>query len=128
MRSPAREKVGCEVGGRPWPCPSAHDNQRVNAFRITHGEREASRAAPVVTHGCAREIELTDKANEIGNVAIERVGLFARRLLGKTKSDHVRNNDAPAGLHQRPDHIPVKLPQVGLPCRSRTGSPSPSST
>jgi hypothetical protein len=55
------------------------------------------RPTPVMTDdGDARQIELTNEADEIGDMAIERMRLLARRLLGKTEADHVRDNDAPA--------------------------------
>jgi len=61
-----------------------------------------------------RQIELTDQADEIGDVAIERVRVLARRLFGKTEPDHVRDNDAPPRPDERADHLPVKKAPGGV--------------
>jgi len=91
MHHPPRKQPGVEFGGRPWPGPSAHDDERSDAARIAHGERQASRAAPVVTdHRNTRQIEVTDEADKIGDMAIERVRMLARRLFGKAEPDHIR--------------------------------------
>lgn len=79
-------------------------------------------------HRNTRQIELTDEADEIGDVAIERVRLLARRFFAKAEPDHIRDDDAPPGPDERPDHLPVKKAPGGVAVQSRTGSPAPSST
>jgi hypothetical protein len=83
VHHPPLKESGMEFGGRQWPCPRAHDDDRSDTARIAHGQGQAGRTAPIVTNnGDARHIELTDKADEIGDVAIERVRLLARGFLG----------------------------------------------
>jgi hypothetical protein len=56
---------------------------RAQTVGIGQSKTEASRSAPIMTdHGRVAHIELSQEAGQIGDMSVERVGLFADRLLG----------------------------------------------
>ena len=60
-----------------------HDHERTDAVRIGKCKAETSRAAPIVTnHGRVANVELSQQARQVCDVAVETVRLFADRLLG----------------------------------------------
>ena len=84
-----------ELRRRRRPRPGAHDGQRSYAFRVAHRKAQAGWAAPVVAdHRQAAQIELADKASEVGDMPIETVRLLAGRFLGQAEADHVGDDDA----------------------------------
>ena len=54
------------------------------------------------------QIELADKARQVRDMPIEAVRLLAGRLLGQAEADHVGDNDAVSGLHQRRDDVAIE--------------------
>ena len=104
-----REQTGVELRRRRWPRPGAHDGQRPYSFLVAHREAQAGWSAPVVAHHCqTAQIELADKASEVGNMPIETMRLLTGRFLGQAEADHVGDDDAVSRIDQRRDHATIE--------------------
>src|SRR6266853_10216 len=74
------------------PSPGTHDHERSDAVGIRECKTKTGRATPIVAdHGRVPNVELSQQAREICDVAVETVRLFADRFFGQTKPDHVRD-------------------------------------
>ncbi len=102
VHDPPREYAGMELGRRQRPRPGAHQHQRTHTLSVGQREAEAGRAAPIVAdQRDALEIELAQQRREIGDMAVETMRVFPRRLLRKPESDHVGDDHAAPGRRQR---------------------------
>ena len=103
------EQAGVEFRRGRRPRPGAHDGQRAYSFLVAHRKAQAGWSAPVVAHHCqTTQIELADKAGEVGDMPIETMRLLTGRFLGQAKADHVGDDDAVSRIDQRRDHAAVE--------------------
>ena len=115
VHHPPGKYARVEFGRRQRPGPRAHDHERAHPFTIGEGKSETGRAAPVVTnHGRVLNVQLSQQAGQVCDVAVERVCLFADGFLRQAKSDHVGNDDAPPRSHERLDECPVQETPGGI--------------
>ena len=116
------EVAGVELGGRGGPGPGAHHHEGAHAALVAQRAGQAGWTAPVVAdHGDAGEVELADQRDEIGGMAIERVGVLAGGFFREAEADHVGDDDAAAGRHDRADDIAVEKAPGGVAVQQHDG-------
>jgi hypothetical protein len=115
MHHAPRKYPPVEFGWGKRPSPSAHDHERTDTVGIGESKTETGWAAPIVANdGCVANVELSQQARQICDVAIKAMRLFANRLFGEAKPDHVGDDNPPSRCGQRLYEFPIEEPPGGI--------------
>src|SRR5689334_905996 len=60
------------------------------------------------------QIKLAHQRNQIRRMTIERMRVLPRWLGGQAKANHIGNDDAPTGIHDRTDHVAIEETPCGI--------------
>jgi hypothetical protein len=74
-----------------------------------------------VTGGNIADIELSQQAREISDMAVQTVRLFMDGLFGEAKGDHVGHNDSSSGSRQRLHEFPIQESPGGIAMQENNG-------
>src|SRR5579862_9709767 len=87
-----------------------HHQQSLEPIRRIHWNCKSDQSPPILTHQHdAAEVEGLEQGNDGGSMEIEGVDVLVHRLVGTTKAEEIRSDDAVPRSEKRWDHLSVEV-------------------